>query len=443
VTPVAAPADAWVEAFRRAAAPRGPAWLADLRRAAVARFEEIGFPTVRDEDWRFTNVAPIARTAFAAPSRESVVGEVALDPFLLGVEGPARLVFVDGRLEPALSHTRGLTPGVLAGDLAGLLARDPEKVRAVLDRPERFRRHAFAALNAALFEDGAVVAVPSHLVVEGPIHVLYLSTGGERPTASHPRTVVLLGPGSQATLVETYAGLCIGSYLTNAVTEVVLGANASLTHARLQRESPRAFHVGILRAFHDRHSRLATTSVSLGGGLVRQEVEVNLDAEGSECTLNGLYHVDGHRHVDNHTVVEHRAPHAQSRELYKGILDDQGSGAFGGRVVVHKGAQKTDARQANHNLLLSDEAVIDTKPTLEINADDVKCTHGATIGRLDDTMLFYLRSRGLSEDAARSLLIHAFASEVLERLQVEPARARLDALLSDLLHEAPEERPQA
>src|SRR5439155_1493343 len=271
--------------------------------------------------------------------------------------------------------------------------------------------------------------LPRGAVVEEPIELLYVATTPGEGTVAHPRNLIVAGVNSQATLVETYLGLEDNVYFTNAVTEIVLGENAVLDHYKVQRESTEAFHVATTQVHHDRRSNFKSLYVALGGGLVRNEVRATLDAEGCECTLNGLYLATGTQHIDNHTVIDHAQPHCASHELYKGILDGNAHGVFNGKIFVREDAQKTDAKQTNQTLLLSEDATINTKPQLEIFADDVKCTHGATVGQLSADALFYLRSRGLGLQEARSLLTFAFANDIIERIQVEPLRARLEELL--------------
>ena len=289
-------------------------------------------------------------------------------------------------------------------------------------------------MNTAFIQDGAVVYLPQRAVVPEPIHLLFISQPAGEPVVSHPRILIVAGDDSQATVVETYVGSGAGAYFTNAVTEIVLGANADIAHYKLQRESEQAFHVATTEARQGAGSRLRSYAVSLGGALVRSDINTLLDAEGCECSLDGLYMLAGTQHVDHHTSIDHRRPRCTSRELYKGVLDGKSSGVFNGKVYVRPHAQQSDAGQVNKNLLLSDDATIDTKPQLEIFANDVKCSHGATIGRLDDEALFYLRSRGIDAAAARSLLIAAFANELIGRMPAAPVRAQLERLVWSRFH---------
>jgi Fe-S cluster assembly protein SufD len=338
------------------------------------------------------------------------------------------LVFVNGRYSENLSSP-GELDGVKLGSLAEVLQMKPEIVQPHLGQYANLEEHAFNSLNTALMRDGAFVHVMKGKTAEKPIHLLFVSTAHAEPATSHPRNLIVAESQSQATIVESYVSVGPDVYLTNPVTEIILGDGAVLDHYKLQDESRRAFHVATMQYRQDRNSSLRSHSITLGGVLVRNNLTAVLDGEGAECTLNGLYLVMGEQHIDNHTRLEHAKPHCSSRELYKGILDDKSRGVFHGRILVHKGAQKTDSKQTNNNLLLSDEALINTKPQLEIYADDVKCTHGATIGQLDQDAIFYLRSRGIGEKAARSLLIYAFASEIVGRVKVEALRAKLDQFL--------------
>ena len=414
----------------------GPEWLRRARTQALARFEELGFPTSRLEEWKNTNVAPIARTPFvpAPDRREELSAERPGGRWLDGISAH-RLVFVNGRYAPRLSNTGGIPEESLAGSLAEALRSRPEQLEGHLGRYANYDDRAFPTLTTAFLEDGALVIVPDGVELDEPIQLLYLSTGDDEPTASHPRTLVLTGANSRTAIVETFASLNGRTYFTNAVTELRIGPNAQLDHYRIQDESPAAYHVGTLRAHQERNSRFTSNNFDLGSSLARLDTDVVLDGDGAECTLNGLYLTRDKQHVDNHSTLDHAKPHCQSRELYKGILNDRSRAVFNGRIIVRPGAQKTDAKQSNPNLLLSDGALVHTRPQLEIYADDVKCTHGATIGRLDEDAQFYLRSRGIPAEEARQLLIRAFAREVLERVAIEPLREQLEQELTRRLGE--------
>jgi Fe-S cluster assembly protein SufD len=412
-----------------------PAWLKEIREGAIARFAELGFPTMRQEEWRFTSVAPIAETRFSlvpAPGGP-LPTPLAIEPLLLG-SGP-RIVFVDGRYAPALSSGAGLPGGVHAGSLAALVRAGPsaELVRRHLTRYAAWQGSAFAALNTAFLADGAFVAVPADTTLAEPLDVLHIASGGAGAAAgaavAHPRTLILLERGARATVVESYATLGDAVYWTNAVTELVLEDGAQAEYYRVQREGRRAYHVGTTHAQQGRDSVLRLHAVALGGALARHDVTTVLAGAGAELILNGLYVLGGSQHADHHTVIDHARPHCASHEFFNGVLAESAHGVFNGRIIVRPGAQRTDSKQTNNNLLLSTAARADSQPQLEIYADDVKCTHGSTVGPLDETALFYLRSRGLARDAAQSLLTYGFAAEILGRMERPRVRERLDRLV--------------
>jgi Fe-S cluster assembly protein SufD len=422
-----------------------PPWLHALRATAIDRFAERGFPGPRDEEWRFTPLAPLLQVRFQlAVSRDSGPAASALEEFGFDAGDAHRLVFVNGRFSPDLSKTGTLAKGVFAGNLEDALRRNPGQVHAQLTKHARFEEAPFAALNTAFLRDAAVVLLPKNAVVNEPIHLIFVAVGEEEPTASYPRTLIVAGVNSQATVVQSYVSPADAVYFTNAVTEIVADEGAVLNHCKVQRESRRAFHLETLQIRQGRASKFFSSNITLGGGWVRNEIGVGLTGEGGECTLNGLYFGNDHQLIDNHTVIDHAMPHCASHELYKGILDGKARGVFNGKIFVRQDAQKTDAKQTNKTLLLSDDATINTKPQLEIYADDVKCTHGATVGQLSAEAIFYLRARGIGLEEARSLLTYAFANDVVGKIPVEPLRRQLEKMLlasgkaSDLaLEEAP------
>jgi Fe-S cluster assembly protein SufD len=400
--------------------------LSRLRRAGIERFAELGLPTSRNEDWRFTSTAPIAQTAFAldSPADGPVVAKL-LERL------PAmsrRLVFVNGRFSPEHSTLGGLESAVVADSLANILLARSQLAEPHLAQHADHEEQAFTALNTGFITDGAFVSIAKGVAIGAPLHLVYLSTT-RTPAMSHPRNLIVLGANSQGALVETYLGHDSDSYFSNVVTEIVLGENAGLDHYKLQQESKAGFHVATTQVHQSRSSRFSTHYIGLGGRLVRNEVRVRLDGEGCEATVNGLYMASGTQHMDNFTVIDHAKPHCASHELYKGILDGKAHGVFNGKIFVRQDAQKTDAKQTNQTLLLSDDATINTKPQLEIFADDVKCTHGATVGQLDSDALFYLRSRGLGQAEARALLTFAFANDIVGRIKVASLREQLEAAL--------------
>ena len=409
------------------ARPRGGSrWLQDLRDHAASRFVELGFPTVRDEEWRFTNVAPIASTEFR-PAPAARIDADALDAFLYA-DAPFRLVIVNGRFSPELSRTSGLPTGMRFGSLATAATEHADVVGRYLGQVADANTRAFAALNTAFTHDGAYVFIPDGVVLEEPLQLLFVSAG-DGVTMSHPRALIVAGDRSQARIVETYVSAPGVKHFSNAVTEVVAGEGAVIDHYKVQEESVEAFHIASMHIHAARSSNVSTHAFTLGGRLVRNDIIAVLDGEGAEATLNGLYLADGDRLVDTHTTIDHAKPHCPSHEIYKGILGGNARAVFNGKIIVRQDAQKTDAKQTNRALLLSDHATINTKPQLEIFADDVKCTHGAAIGQLDDDALFYLRTRGLTFAEARDLLIHAFAGEIIDRVQIEPLKRALEVEL--------------
>jgi Fe-S cluster assembly protein SufD len=409
-----------LDAFREERSPREPAWLSGVRRAGLERFRDLGFPKAHDEAWKYTNVAPILRVPFAPAAEVSLRRIERLE----AGEG-AQIVFVNGRYAPELSSDGPRGDGVEVASLREVLAARPEGAESHLAKIER-DGNAFAAVNSALFEDGAFVRIPAGLVVAEPIHLVFLSEPDFGPTVSHPRNLVIAESGSQAAIVESWIGAAGALYFTNAVTEVVVGEGAVLDFYKLERESLEAFHVATMEVLEKRDSSFTSHSITLGGALVRNDLNVRLDAPGAGCTLNGLFLGSGTQHLDNHTLIDHAQPHGTSRELYKGIMSGKSRGVFNGRIIVRQDAQKTDAMQTNKNLLLSKEALVNSEPALEIFADDVKCRHGSTIGQLDETAMFYLRSRGIGEEEARNLLVYAFASDVASRIRIAPLRALVE-----------------
>ncbi|PWB42378.1 MAG: Fe-S cluster assembly protein SufD [Candidatus Methylomirabilota bacterium] len=423
------------ERFERNGTNSRPEWIRRIQGAAFNRFVELGFPTTRIEEWKYTDVSPIAKIPFLRQEGICRMPAVErLESFTLREAACAQLVFVDGHYAPDRSFVGTLPQGVMVSSLASVLARDPARVEPYLARYAAYRDQAFVALNTAFMEDGAFVAVPEGTIIEAPIHALFISstsTGEASRSAavSYPRNLIVMGAQSQARVVESHIGLEDEVYCTNAVTEIIGGEHAAIDYYKVQRESEEAFCVGTVHAQLGRSSTFSSHAIDLGGALVRNNLDVALEGDGAECDLNGLYMVTGRQHVDHHTRIDHTRPHSSSRQLYKGILDGRSRGVFNGKIVVHPAAHDTDARQVNKNLLLSEEAVIDSKPQLEIFNNDVKCTHGTTIGQHDQDAMFYLRSRGIDPPAARSLLTYAFASELLGRIKVGLVRSRLEALL--------------
>jgi Fe-S cluster assembly protein SufD len=425
----------------------GPDWLQALRKQGMARFQALGFPTMKNEDWHFTSVAPIAERTFRLASSNQASGDTNrreasrrkddaagpagvtradLDRFNFGEKGWHTLLFVNGAFSEDLSSVTGLGNGVRVTSLAQAIKSGSAVVERHLGKIAPFEQHTFTALNTAFISEGTFIEIVADTVVEQPIHVVFVSDGD---SVSHPRNLIVAGRHSRATVIESYVSLRDSGYFTNAVTEISLGEGAHFDHYKLQRESESAFHVGTVQTRQERNSQLHSFSFAVGGSLARTNIYTSLDGDAATCTLNGLYLTDGAQHIDNQTSIEHIAPNCPSHELYKGVLDGRSHGVFNGKVYVHPEAQKTDGKQSNNNLLLSPTARVDTKPQLEIFADDVKCTHGATVGRLDDLAMFYLNSRGIGPETARMLLTYAFAADVLETIELEPLKKQLERMV--------------
>ena len=423
-TPAAGP-------LRGGAVMSGPAWLQSLREQAKTRLGEIGFPTTAREEWRFTNVAPLRQWPMrAAEPSARPLSPADIEPFRLAGDGYC-LVFVDGRFRPELSTVPGRGDALRAGSLRAIWDDGAGDLEQHLARHAEGDGNYFTALNTASFEDGAFVFAPPNAVVERPVQLLYLAAAGQPGAAVHARNLIVAHNGSSLMVVETYASLTEASYLTNAVTELALGQDARVEHCKLQNESERAFHIAAVQAVQGRNSHWLSHSIATGSRLARNQIQTRLEAEGAEAILNGLYMARGEQLIDHHTVVDHVKPHCESHEFYYGILSGRSRGVFNGKIFVRQDAQKTNAKQTNRNLVLSENALINTKPQLEIFADDVKCTHGATVGQLNDEALFYLRSRGIGAVLARRMLIRAFANDAVERVTLAPARAYLDQLLTE------------
>jgi Fe-S cluster assembly protein SufD len=423
--------ESYLRGFERISASGGaaaPDWARSLRLSAITRFETLGFPSTANEDWHFTSVAPIAEREFdlLAPPKHGVTTRQ-LAPFSFGATDWHTLVFVNGRYDATLSSTAALPDGVSLLPLKRAYDELPLLVEQYLGKVAAYEGETFTALNTAFLDDGAVLHVGRDVEVARPIHLLFVNDPSAGAGTAQPHNLVVLDRFAKATVIETYAGLGEGAYFTNVVTEAVVGDGATLTHLKLQRESAKAYHVGTVDVRQARDSHLVSFSFATGAALSRTNIYTELRGDGCGATLNGLYLGDDDQHIDHQTRIEHVEPNCYSRELYKGILDGSAHGVFNGKVYVHPAAQKTDGKQTNNTLLLSEKAQIDTKPQLEIFADDVKCTHGATVGRLDETSLFYMKSRGINARTARELLTYAFAADVLETIELAEVREGLEA----------------
>ncbi len=417
----------------RESSPTVP-WLELVRNSAIDRFEQLGFPAVHEEEWKYTNLAPLAKQSFVPAVRAA---NVSLDvtPFVYPETASAHLVVVNGFLSEELSVTSGLE-NVIAIDLLSAVAdaRYSKMARAYLARDAGYHNKGLAALNTAFLQSGLFLWIPRGINVETPIQVTFLTDAEQTDQASFPRLLVVAEENSSATLIESFVSTRNQQYFTNAVAEVVLKEGARLEHYRMQRESDKAFHTSITSASLGRTSSYDTTSINLGGRLSRHDISVVLDHEGAECRVDGLYLVGSDQHTDTHSVIDHQQPHCNSHQLYKGILDGNARAVFNGKIFVREGAQKTDAMQTNKNLLLSPHARVDTKPQLEIYADDVKCAHGAAVGQIDQEELFYLEARGINPELGRSLLTYGFAEEVIGKIKIESIRSQLDEIVLQQLN---------
>jgi Fe-S cluster assembly protein SufD len=419
MTSLAETRDHYMAEFQKAA--KSLPGLGPARKAALERFGRLGLPAGSEESWRFTDIAPIVETPFRSVTRPGDPARVA--DLARGPLQKCQLTFVDGLYAPRFS-TAEFPEGVTAGPMP---YRD-EKIAERLGQLVPVDGRAFVALNAAFTRDGAFVRIARGVKFQAPLHLLFLSTDRGAPYVTHPRILIVAEDDAQLSVVESYVGLS-GVYLTNAVTEIFLGDNSTVDYTKVQRESHQAYHVAALQVRQGRGSHFRSHSIALGAAISRNDAGTELAGEGSEATLNGLFEGTGRQVVDNHTTIDHASPHTTSRELYKGILGGQSRGVFDGRILVRAAAQKTNAMQASRNLLLSKDALVNTKPQLEILANDVKCKHGATVGQLDENVLFYLRSRGIGLADARRLLIHAFASEILDQVSVAEVKAQLGGCL--------------
>lgn len=418
--------------FERGLPAKGPKWLRQVRERALSRFSELGFPTARrgNEKWKYTNVGPIADATFSYPFGAGPAVEPAdIRRVAPWDDGWASIVFVNGRYSRALSAVPAALDGPRVTNLAEAVRADGDVIEEHLARHATFEDDGFTALNTAFLQDGAFVHVPEGQSLPSPLHLIFLTTGDAEPTASYPRTLIVAGANSRLTLIESYVSLSSARYFTDAVTEIILVEGAQVEHYRLLLEGADAFHVGTSRVYQGGDSTFSSMSFAKGAAIGRNDFRVLLDAPGGSCFLNGLYVTTGTQHIDNYINIDHAKPHTTSRLYYRGILDGQSRAVFGGVVLVRPGAVKADSHQEDKNLILSEEAEVDSKPSLEIYADDVKCGHGATAGTVAEDAIFYMRSRGLDPRTATAFLIKGFASEIIDTVRVQPLRAHLGRLL--------------
>lgn len=428
--------------FAQTRAQGDPAWLANLRDKAGERFEALDFPTTRAEEWKYTNLAPLLKAPFRQIFDLNLQGISAetIAHFTFAETRQSQLVFVNGLFAAQLSNLNALPGDIIVSNLSQVPAEAANVVRDHLATQANHHDEVFTALNTAVISDGAFVYIPAGQAVEPPIHLLFLSTAKEANVVSHPRVLIVAGEGAITTVVESYAALDEGVYFTNAVTEVFTAQAAVVTHYRLQQESEQAFHIATTQVRQERGSNYSSYAISLGGDLVRHDLNVELGDEHIETTIDGLYIGTGKQHVDNHTTIDHAHPHCTSHQVYKGILDGKARAVFNGKVFVRPGALLTDAHQLNKNLLLSADAHVDTKPQLEIFADDVKCSHGATVGQLEEEELFYLATRGLPPERAQALLTFGFAEDILSKIKLASVHEQLDKAVLEKLHQSLEVR---
>jgi Fe-S cluster assembly protein SufD len=406
-------------------------WVEGLRRRAITRFDQVGFPSRKEEAWRFTNLDPIVRTPFKLGDLEGPDnGALAAEQYTFGREAAVELVFVNGQYVSRLSRHGKLPRGTKVTSLAQALESDGELIAQHLAKYASIEAHPFVALNTGFVSDGAYLRLPRNATIEEAIHLIFVSTGGHEPTVSHPRVLVIAEENVEATVVESYVGSGSGVYFTNAVTEFVTGADCRIDHCKLQQESLAAYHVATMQVDLGRASRFISHAATVGGRLTRNDLNVKMNGEYADATLNGLVIIGGEQHCDNHTLLHHEKPNCPSHELYKHVLDGRATGVFKGKIFVQKDAQKTDSKQTSKTLLLSDDAYMNSQPALEIYADDVKCTHGSTTGPVDEEAVFYLRSRGVSLEAARHLMSYAFAADITRRIRVAPVRRRLEDFMA-------------
>lgn len=412
-------------------ATRAPAWLESLRKSGIDRFNEVGFPTRRLEEWRNTDVSAVAKTQFQLAAADI---SAAADParrYSFGRDAACELVFVNAHFARELSRLAQLPAGIRVDPFVDALTdeRAPQPQHH-LGQYADIDKNPFVALSTGFIRDGARIYIPRGAALAAPIHLLFISTTSEQPTVSHPRLLIVADNASQCTVVESYVGQGPGNYFTNAVTEIVAGSDAMVDHCKLQMEAPAAYHVATMAVHLGRGAKFVSHSTTIGGKLTRNDLSVVLGGEGADATLNGLILASGSQHVDNHTLLDHASPHCPSHELYKHVLDGRSSGVFKGKILVRQAAQKTDSKQTSKTLILSDDAVMNSMPALEIYADDVKCTHGSSSGPVDEEQVFYLRSRGVSLEAARHLMTYAFAADITRRIRVEPVRRRIEEYMA-------------
>jgi Fe-S cluster assembly protein SufD len=401
------------------------------RKDAISSFSKLDFPSLKDEEWKYTSIAPLMKYNFIPSYEKKTVSKELVKSLLFDEMEHSLVVFINGRYSEEHSDLLNLPDGVIVGSIAEEIKKNNKTLLKHFGKYADHQNHIFTALSTAYTDDGAFVFVPEGKIVEEPIHIIFITDSGDEKILSQPRNLFVAEKKSQATIIEHYVGDENEIYFTNAVTEIVAEENAVLDHIKLQEESKKAFHIARMEVDQERNSNFSSHLISTGGDLTRNDFNARFNDEGGECTLNGLYMIDGTQLFDAHTLMDHAKPHCNSHEHYKGILDDKSRGVFNGKVIVRQDAQKTNAFQQNNNILLSNEALVNTKPQLEIFADDVKCSHGATIGQMDDDAKFYLKSRGIGEEASKGILLHAFASDVIISVKIESVRNYIEKIITE------------
>lgn len=401
-----------------------------IRKEALKNFSELSLPTLKHEEWRYTNISPLLKYNFTLPSKDLQISNELVNKFSFNEMDSNILIFVNGKFSKENSKLLNLQEGTIAGSISDAMKNNPEIIEKHFGKYASYNNQIFTALSTAYTKDGAFVYVPEGKIVEDPIHIIFITTASEEKIIIQPRNLFVASKNSQVTIIEHYVSENNNIYFTNSVTEIVVGDNAIVDHYKLQEESKNAFHIARVEIDQERSSNFTSHSISTGGAITRNDINARFNGEGGECTLNGLFLLEDKQLFDAHTLIDHATPLCNSHEYYKGILDDSSRGVFNGKVLVRQDAQKTNAFQKNNNILLSNNALVNTKPQLEIFADDVKCSHGATIGQIDEEAKFYLKSRGIGEEAANAILIHAFASDVIKSMKIESVRNYLEDILS-------------
>ena len=401
------------------------------RKEAISSFSKLDFPTVKNEDWKYTSIAPLLKHNFVPTFERKSISKEFIESKLFSKMEHSLIVFINGKFSPENSDLLNLPEGVFVGSIANEIKNNGKVVQKYFGKYADHQNHIFTALSTAYTEDGAFIYIQAGKVVEEPIHLIFITTSAEEKILTQPRNLFVAEKNSQVTIIEHYVSNEESIYFTNTITEIVAEENAVVDHIKLQEESRKAFHIARMEVDQERNSNFRSHSISIGGDLTRNEFNARFNDEGGECTLNGLFMLEGSQLFDAHTLIDHAKPHCNSHELYKGILDQKSRGVFNGKVIVRKDAQKTNAFQENNNILLSDESLVNTKPQLEIFADDVKCSHGATIGQMNEEAKFYLKSRGIGEEASKAILLHAFASDVITSIKIESVRNYVEKIITE------------